>query len=81
MRATDPSEAADSDNILPALRQIFPGAQIRMTGGVVYNLALKDIIANFDDVENAARLEELLVYDAELASQQQTQYACAFATI
>ena len=29
-----------------------------LTGGVVYNLALKDVIANFDDVEDAASLQE-----------------------
>jgi len=79
MLAADPSEAADSGNILPALRQIFPDAQILLTGGVVYNLALKDIIANFGDTD-ADRLQALLDYDAELATQGQTQYACAFAS-
>jgi hypothetical protein len=44
------------------------------------NLALKDIIANLDDVEDAGRLQDLLAYDAELAAQGQTQYACAFAS-
>lgn len=79
MLATDPSEAADSANILPALREIFPEAQIMLTGGVVYNLALENVIANFDDIKDANLLQELLIYDAELAAQGQTQYACAFA--
>lgn len=79
MLATDPSEAADSDSILPALQEIFPDAQIMLTGGVVYNLALKDVIANFDDAQDAARLRELLAYDATLAAQGHTHYACAFA--
>lgn len=79
MLATDPTEAADSDNILPSLRDIFPGARTLFTGGVVYSLALKDIIANFDDATDAARLQELLAYDAALAADGQTLYACAFA--
>lgn len=80
MLASDPSEAADSGNILPALTQVFPDAQITLTGGVIYNLALENIIANFDDIEDAALLQELLTHDAELAAQGQTQYACAFAS-
>ncbi|WP_158304260.1 methyltransferase domain-containing protein [Solidesulfovibrio magneticus] len=79
MLATDPTEAADSDNILPALMEAFPGAQTLFTGGVVYSLALQDVIANFDDVKDAALLQELLEYDAALAVQGQTLYACAFA--
>lgn len=79
MLATDPSEAADSDNILPALRQIFPDAEVLPTGGVIYNLALKDVLANFDDARDAELLQDLLARDAELAAQGQTQYACAFA--
>jgi glycosyltransferase involved in cell wall biosynthesis/SAM-dependent methyltransferase len=79
MLAQDPSEAADSDNILPALGRVFPDAQILLTGGVVYNLALKDIIANFDPVQDAPLLQELLDFDAQLAARGQTHYACAFA--
>lgn len=79
MLAQDPSEAADSDNILPALGRVFPQAQILLTGGVVYNLALKDIIANFDPVQDAPLLQELLDFDAQLAARGQTHYACAFA--
>lgn len=80
MLNSDPSEAADSDNIIPALQQVFPDVDIVPTGGVIYNLALQDIIANFDDVYDAALLQDLLNYDAALASQGQTQYACAFAS-
>lgn len=79
MLAADPSEAADSDGILPALPQVFPGVRIIPTGGVVYNLALKDIIANFGE-DDADRLRDLLDQDAELAARGQTQYACAFAS-
>jgi hypothetical protein len=58
---------------------VFPGVRIIPTGGVVYNLALKDIIANFGE-DDADRLRDLLDQDAELAARGQTQYACAFAS-
>jgi len=37
MIALDPSEAADSDSIMPALREFFPTAQIIRTGGAIYH--------------------------------------------
>ena len=79
MIAVDPSEAADSGSIIPALREMFPGVHVIATGGVVYNLALKDAIANFDDTRDAALLQDLLEFDARLAAEGHTQYACAFA--
>ncbi|WP_333504442.1 TylF/MycF/NovP-related O-methyltransferase [Nitratidesulfovibrio sp. 1201_IL3209] len=79
MLATDPSEAADSDSIIPALRAVFPDVQIIPTGGVVYSLALKDAIANFDDTGDAELLRDLLDLDVRLAETGQTLYACAFA--
>lgn len=47
--AYDPSEAADSEAIIPALREIFPDAWIKPTGGTVYHLALNDILTNIPD--------------------------------
>jgi SAM-dependent methyltransferase len=75
----DPSEAADSDNILPAVKRLFPGASIVLTGGVVYNLALQDILANFEDDADGELLRSLLTLDADLAAKGLTHYACAFA--
>jgi glycosyltransferase involved in cell wall biosynthesis/SAM-dependent methyltransferase len=79
MLSSDPSEAADSGNILPALRAVFPLVEIIMTGGVVYHLALNDVIANFDDTQDAELLRTLLDFDAALATNGHTHYACAFA--
>lgn len=45
----DPSEAADSEAILPAVREIFPEADIQRTGGLVYHVALATILHNFDE--------------------------------
>lgn len=45
----DPSEAADSDAILPAITEVFPSVRVVPTGGLIYNLALKDMFENFDE--------------------------------
>ena len=45
----DPSEAADSEDILRSITEIFPGAIIRNLGGIVYVLVLQDIIYNFNE--------------------------------
>lgn len=45
----DPSEAADSEAIIPALRETFPDAWIKSVGGTVYHLALNDILTNIPD--------------------------------
>ena len=77
--AADPSEAADSDKILDGIRLVFPNAEIILTGGVVYHLALNDVLANFDDEQDAALLQSLLLLDATLASAGHSQYAVALA--
>lgn len=61
----DPSEAADSDRILEAVSRHFPDAQITKVGGVVYHLALRDIIHNFDEQneDDRALLGALLLVD------------------
>ncbi|MEM7678303.1 MAG: hypothetical protein AAF449_20110, partial [Myxococcota bacterium] len=68
LAAADPSEAADSGRILDAVKAYFPQADVVSMGGVVYNLALKDIVVNFDEADagDRARLETLLSMDAVL---------------
>lgn len=77
--AADPSEAADSANILGAVRAFFPEARITLTGGVVYSLALDQVLANFDDVKDAARLESLLQLDERLIEDGHVHQAIAIA--
>lgn len=43
MIARDPSEAADSEAILPALKEFFPDAEIKALGGAIFPHALKGI--------------------------------------
>lgn len=77
--AADPTEAADSENILPALNSVFPNADIIITGGVIYHLALMDVLANFDDQTDKALLQSLLLLDEVVAHSGHTHYAVAFA--
>ena len=58
MLLTDPSEACDSERILPTLRQAFEVIEERPYGGAVLHLALADISQNFLDPD--PRTEEVL---------------------
>ena len=83
LAAADPSEAVQSGRILGGVRAYFPGAEVIATGGVVYNLALKDIVANFDEDDPAdrAQLEALMWTDAVLTARPDIEphYAVALA--
>ena len=75
----DPSECADSSNILPAVRARFPEATIKLTGGIVYMLALNDILANFDEVKDEALLRAMMLADDLCIEVGESLYAVAFA--
>jgi len=45
----DPTEAIDAENILPALREIFPGARVKALGGALFHPGLEGIVANMPD--------------------------------
>jgi SAM-dependent methyltransferase len=79
MRQTDPSEAADSSRILGCVRRRFPGADIILTGGVIYHLALSDVLANFAENEDFRLLERLLEFDDMCTAMGETHYATALA--
>ena len=62
MRLADPSEAAESDRIVPALRQHFEALEETALGGNLLTLVLKDIAHHFAqeaDAEAQALLAEL----------------------
>ncbi|WP_310393173.1 class I SAM-dependent methyltransferase [Hymenobacter sp.] len=62
MRLADPSEAAESDRIVPALRQHFEALEEAALGGNLLTLVLKDIAHHFvrdDDSEAQLLLAEL----------------------
>ena len=80
LAAADPTECADSDDILPAIRRHFPAAWIKPTGGTVYHTALHKIIANFTE-EDAPLLETLLLLDDVCTMAGHTHYAVALAAV
>lgn len=45
----DPSEAADSEAIIPAIEAVFPDPIIRHVGGTVYHLAISDVLTNIPE--------------------------------
>jgi SAM-dependent methyltransferase len=79
LRQSDPSEAADSSRILTCLRARFPGAEVILTGGVIYHLALSEILAHFTDEEDQPLLERLLAVDDLCTAMGETHYAVALA--
>jgi SAM-dependent methyltransferase len=67
----DPSECADSEAILPAIKDLMAGARIWMTGGVVYHYIINDILTNFDpDSPSDQSLLRILMYHDDLLSDQ-----------
>jgi SAM-dependent methyltransferase len=79
MAEVDPSECADSSNILPAVTSAFHDAVVIPTGGVVYALALNDILANLDESEDEALLRTLMLADDLCIEAGETLYAVAYA--
>lgn len=76
MIQADPSEAADSDNIIPAFQKHFPAGTLVPLGGLVYMLGLECILVNI--AENSALLSRLLKMDALLSKQSHNYYAAAY---
>lgn len=73
----DPSEAADSGNILPAFRKHFPEGTVIPLGGLIYVLGLDGIIVNIP--ENSILLKKLLTIDFLLSKDSHNYYAVAYA--
>lgn len=69
----DPSEAADSENIIPGIYETFGSPVIINTGGVIYHTCLNDILQNIP--ERSEMLEYLLNIDDEITDHGYTQYA------
>lgn len=63
MNRSDPSEAADSDSIIPEIRELFENPIIIPTGGLVYHLCLNGILSNIE--EESDLLKHLLDMDDE----------------
>ena len=79
MLQADPSEAADSARILPSIQKYFPKAQITITGGAVYHMALNDILQNFDEIDDAWLLDLFLLMDDMMIAMGEAHFATAIA--
>jgi SAM-dependent methyltransferase len=77
--ATDPSECRDSGRILPCLKKYFPDADVVLTGGGIYHLALNDVLHNILAARDEATLDRLLELDDACIALGETRYAVAIA--
>jgi hypothetical protein len=75
MIAMDPTEAADSSNILPAIAQSFPDAEVIPTGGAIYVIGLMNILEGIP----APILSQALLLDRALSEAGENIYAVAIA--
>ncbi|MGK6317799.1 class I SAM-dependent methyltransferase [Neorhizobium sp. DT-125] len=77
----DPSEAVDAGATLPAIREIFPDAVIKPTGGMIFFIALNGLYSSFRTDEDMHLLRVLLMLDHEatLSGTLQTLYGAAVA--
>jgi hypothetical protein len=79
LAAEDPTECAESSQIIPEIRRHFPEAQVRPLGGAIYHTALNDVLANFSD-EDAPLLTLLLILDDLCVEAGHSEYAVAFSS-
>jgi len=77
MIAADPSEAADSASIIPALEELLPSPKIIPTGGTIYHTALNDVLVNIE--EDSPLLTQALKIDEAITMKGFFQYAVCLA--
>lgn len=77
--AVDPSEAADSANIIPALLEHFPGADVVGVSGGIFQAALHRLMRNFDANRDAAFLRLLWAHERTLVDHGHLNWAVALA--
>lgn len=77
MMNIDPSEAADSENIIPAIKEHFVNPDIRYAGGLIYLVCMEDIIHNISDGDPL--LDYLLELDDQTIKFGLSQYAVILA--
>ena len=75
----DPSNCPDSSGILPAIRSLWPDADVIPTGGIVYSLALEDILTNFGEDRDLALLRAMLLADDLCVEAGESLHCVAFA--
>ena len=76
MIARDPSEAADSAAILPAVAEIFPDAEVIPLGGALYSFALNGVAPKLTP-EDAWVLDMMMTLDEALMDESLVTFALA----
>lgn len=76
MIARDPSEAADSGNIMPALWSNFPDAEVIMLGGGIYGFGLSGVWPKLVGAPPWV-FDIIMAMDSAMSAHQ--MHACAFA--
>jgi len=82
LQIIDPSEAVDSEKILTSVRSYFPKAEIILTGGIVYFIALEGMWRNFNEKEEDLSLLTRLLEKDKFYTQSpdiMSPYAVALA--
>ena len=74
----DPTECADSQNIIPAIQSHAPHTVIFYLGGLIYGYSINDILNNFDENSDLSLFEFSMLTD-ELPSR--FGYNCYFTSI
>lgn len=77
MFTTDPSEAADSANIISSIKAVFNEPLIINTGGLIYHITINYILHNIP--EDSELLQWLLSMDDEIIKLGFYHYAFALA--
>jgi SAM-dependent methyltransferase len=75
----DPTEAADSENIIFGIKNIFQNPTIIPLGGSIYDLVFRKILHNVDDMRDANLVNEILKYDQDQEDSGQYHFAISFA--
>ena len=75
----DPSEAADSENIMPALMETFPDADVVRVSGGLFQAGLHDIMGNFDPERDAGVLSLLWAHERTLIAHGHLNWVQALA--
>lgn len=70
----DPTECADSENIIPSLKRFAPDSNILFRGGMIYGYAMDDIIDTFDEVSDRHLFEMAIVIDDLMSSLGHNYY-------
>lgn len=73
----DPSEAADSASIIPAIREVFRNPRVIFTGGAIYHTGLHNALANLE--EDGTELQAALLIDRALSLSGENLYAVVLA--